>query len=255
MSAQKFVDILKLKWPILKKQIICGDTNVPLLINKLSSIINCSVGIIYDNHEIVFNISSNAANKFIPEMEELYLLITKHFPDIIVEKYMKSQKIVNFEIGDFVVDKKHFKFHNCKGDLLNLVIVVDKAIAYKVLEEKDVTFETGSSRKVFLPKLYQNYYPLDIFFVHFYGEYELLNYIGYIEYLPSDHKLANGNLRDIDELAALLDVKRKDEKQCIACEKHHWHCTLKLCCDVWYCSEKCRLNHLPIHKSFCSKVK
>lgn len=151
-----------------------------------------------------------------------------------------------------------------KKPLLNMVLIVKQSIADKILEKRNVKFiePSGktSSRDVYL----QAKYPaIDIFLSNLFGEYHLLNHVGYIEILPSEHPLVREPSEEnvFTELAdgkASIDivVKSYQYKSCHYCTRHELQSEIYACgkChSATYCTRKCQKAHWGKHKKLCIK--
>lgn len=151
-----------------------------------------------------------------------------------------------------------------KKPLLNMVLVVKQAIADKILEKRNVKFieKSGktSNRDVYL----QTQYPaIDMFLLNLFGEYHLLNHIGYIEILPSEHPLVHDQseenvFTELSDGKASIDivVKSYQYKSCYYCARHELQSEIYACgqChSATYCTRKCQKAHWGKHKKVCAK--
>lgn len=263
-NVNSFCEIFKKKWPEYRKKLLGRDPTVLYYINDLGKHLKCSfniaVGSINDeilpcfNSAIELIISPNCCRTNIEEMNALYEKL-KDLEGLTVTKWTKRKKINKIEFKNLQVSSDEFEFVHINQDKLHLIIKVDKKIADKVLEKKKVAFETGSSREVYLPKLYGDCYPLDVVVIYSCGEYEFVNLVGYVEYLPSSHELAkNDKMQKIDLLPSIVELLVKDKPRCQVCNRYEWQCDLEKCdCGKYYCSNLCRLANKEVHDLFCKK--
>jgi hypothetical protein len=151
-------------------------------------------------------ISPKYDNKNIQLINEIY----KYKPDIAnlkVAKY-KAYKQVNNDIPNSLTSISRYhanssEYENenftvnyddfgCQGSysyengkpFLNLLIIVNEKVANKFLVKRKIQFESNKTREVYMQ---EGFYPIDIYLNYILGEYIMLNYVGYIEILPSDH--------------------------------------------------------------------
>jgi len=187
--------------------------------------------------------------------------------NLIVSKYksynFNNRIIKEIDFKSFKVSYDDFGFQGSIGisngmPLLNLVIVVKKSVADKILVKKTVQFidkqNKQSSRDVYMSQINA----IDIFLMNILGEYHLMNHIGYIELLPSDHELITTDaifteLKDIKKNLKLI-TKSYNYSECGYCSHHELQTILKKCgrCKkVKYCSKKCQILAYGNHKSIC----
>ncbi len=185
-------------------------------------------------------------------------------PKLIVSCY-RSYHINNEMIseikGDIVVNRSDFAFQSSTGyisvngknnPVLNLVIVTKP----ELLKRQTVEFETGSSREVYMPNPAYNF--IDIIFNNVIGEYNLINHIGYIEFLPNDSpQLSSEHMfAEIDEIKKELQVIHAclGIRVCNYCGHNELQNILMTCCkSIYYCSRKCQAADRANHKLICEK--
>jgi hypothetical protein len=135
--------------------------------------------------------------------------------------------------------------------LLHLVILFKKEIN-KFFEKKKIVFE-NSEREVWIC----NNNSIDIILENFIGEENLINYIGYIEFIPYDERSKKIEYKYINELINDIELVRNHNNiiYCNLC--NHNSNQLKLskcsrCQKVYYCNKICQKIDFPNHKLVCS---
>lgn len=154
-----------------------------------------------------------------------------------------------------------------KQPLLNLVIYVRKSLADIILKKKKVTFTSPPSDTdekkdpIVMEKwLPENSTVVDVFLLNAIGEYNLVNNIGYIEFLPDgDPLIANGSV--FCELADLRgDIKLLESSlkvpliNCKTCNRNVHQGTLfscSRCKKATYCCVICQKIDYGKHKLRC----
>ena len=99
---------------------------------------------------------------------------------------------------------------------------------------------------------------IDAYIDNIIGEYNLLNYIGYIELLPSDDKLIDAN-STFTELADVRDMLKLVSKAymlhtCAYCTYNQLQCSMLRCSkckSIYYCNSICQMANWSTHKITC----
>ncbi len=218
-------------------------------------------------------ISPRYNNDNIKLMEELYKTQLPLY-NLKVAKYKAYKQVSNEipqelkfmnEIGEeFTIKYEDFGYQGSYSykdgkPLLNLLIVINKQVSDMFLVKKKIQFENNNSRDVYMQN---KIFPVDIYLNHIIGEYIMLNFVGYIELLPSD---------EVDEtvltqgLTELLDIKKNinlvlkahGSKCCSYCDHHKLQVDLSICSrckKAYYCSRICQKADNKRHKLHCVKV-
>jgi hypothetical protein len=151
--------------------------------------------------------------------------------------------------------------YNGNSPLLNLVIMVKQPAASKLLEKKKIVFNkpdsTTTERDVWIPTTTD---VPDLFLLNVIGEYNLLNHVGYIEYMPEDDPqiVKDAVFLELSDMRKDLEMILKwyDYKVCNYCG-HNTLQTKILRCDrcrnVYYCGKLCQTADWKTHKEVCKK--
>lgn len=148
---------------------------------------------------------------------------------------------------------------------LNLVIKVKQPTADRILKKETIQFKKDddtTSRSVWMPTCIAP----DAFLLNIIGEANLLNYIGYIEYLHEDDVTKLDEQSETPaEFYELYDIKKHidflltsySNKKCAYCQHSTLQCDLKkcsACSTTYYCSRICQVSDWKMHKTMCSKL-
>lgn len=157
--------------------------------------------------------------------------------------------------GSVGYDKKD---NECKP-LINMVILVKKPICDKILKKQNVTFQhpdgKTSEREVYFPN---NCNAFDMLLLNIVGEYNLINHVGYIEFLPEDDPQITENAVFVE----LADIRKDLElihsnyvyRKCNFCDHNELQVQLQdcyICKHVMYCSVKCKAADRKNHNKTC----
>ncbi len=162
--------------------------------------------------------------------------------------------------------------------LLNIMLVIDKKVAYNILKKKKITFKKdlngnvtidenkflfkgmenskmSDSREVWLPTQDQ----IDRVLLNIIGEYNYLNNVGYIELYPSDDPfiLPDDKFTELSDLRShmILINKMNHNTLCNYCDRNSLQAKLLSCSKCKkanYCSKLCQRSHWKIHKQLCN---
>jgi len=203
----------------------------------------------------------------IPIMDKLYEKAPK-LTDLYVYKYrsynQKDPLISDVEFPDYKYQYSDFGCQTFPGivdktPLINIVIFVKKQAAAHLLTQKEVSFinpETSEQTKL-LKWLPTKTNVVDILLTNIIGEYNLVNHVGYIEFLPEDDPLIaeNSVFHELSDLKKAFQVINSTYKSCQTCGRTESQCKLLKCsnCTVIYCSVDCQKINYSTHKEFCGK--
>jgi hypothetical protein len=141
--------------------------------------------------------------------------------------------------------------HDEKTPLLHIIINVSKDIINKILVKKNIVFpETKTSRLVWFPKDDL----INIILYNIIGEYNLLNKIGYIEFISDEE--AKGEFFSLEYLRTqiILMEKAQQEDICTICGRRPLQINNFINCSICsknkYCSSICRKLDIQ-HSNFC----
>lgn len=203
----------------------------------------------------------------IPVMKKLYEE-RKTLPNAYISCYRafhpQDNIIAHIEFDEFKVCYEDFGYQSSisydeTNPLLNLVILVKQPIANKILEKKTITFNkldnTTSKREVWAPT--KSNAP-DLILLNIVGEYNLINHIGYIEFVPADDpQIVNDavfiELADIRKELEMI-FKWYNYKMCNYCSHNTLQVNIKRCSrcgSVYYCSKHCQIADWKTHKITC----
>jgi hypothetical protein len=142
--------------------------------------------------------------------------------------------------------------HDEKTPLLHIIINVSKDIINKILVKKNIVFpETKTSRLVWFPKDDL----INIILYNIIGEYNLLNKIGYIEFISDEE--AKGEFFSLEYLRTqiILMEKAQQEDICTICGRRPLQINNFINCSICkknkYCSSICRKLDTQ-HSNFCN---
>ena len=143
---------------------------------------------------------------------------------------------------------------------INITVLVKQPIASKILKIENVKFKhtDGSinSRDVWFSK--HKVDPITILLSNIIGEYNLVNHVGYIEYLPEDDPLISKDsvFTELLDCRKSLDIilKHRDYKSCAYCSHLELQTCVSICSrckSAHYCSKLCQKSHWNTHKQTC----
>ena len=147
-----------------------------------------------------------------------------------------------------------------KKVLLNLVIRVEKNIAKYILSKHAIIIKvpdekTGKieekGRVVWLPK---DSNIMTTFLLNIVGEYNLINNIGYIEFIPSDECETTSFMELAHIRKELQPIIKSKCISCSVCDRKNYQCNLLRCggCkNIYYCSKICQEINYVDHKRVC----
>jgi hypothetical protein len=232
----------------------------------------------YDNI-IELYISPKLKKENIIYMENLYDVYNTHkqkksdiykkLNNLTVIKY-KAYNVKDSLIDDITYDNCIIKYEDIgvqtfvgydekKLPVLNLVLYVKKPISEKILKKKkiNVIMPDGSNSEIekWLPHETNAF---DIFLLNIAGEYNFINNIGYIEFLPEgDPLIAEGSmfteLNDIRKELLLLE-KIKNINICSVCGRRDLQKNILMCSkckNTKYCGYNCQTIDYKTHRQFC----
>ena len=280
-QTQEFTRYLKEHWTDIQAAIFqgqesgaktCEDLNtrieLPLNISFSVSRINCvdihpaDIGRIPGGNCIELYISCITQYANVLAMEYLYA----HLIRADISPMLNIFKYTPFNIGAEIIseltnDQCTIRYddlsvaymmgvNELQAPIVNLIIQAppDK------LEKKIIKFETGADRVLTWCK-----FDIARLLINIIGEHAVVNYIGFIEFVPSD------DMPSDTEFYELIDIRRAIEQcdgianvtPCHGCGRHPLQGLLKQCTrcrKVRYCSVACQAIHWPAHKSYCPKV-
>jgi hypothetical protein len=147
-----------------------------------------------------------------------------------------------------------------KLPLLNLVLYIKEPAASKILEKKKLKYIENNEEKEIEKWLPNDTAVIDIILLNIIGEYNFINYIGYIEFIPENDPIITPGSVFLDletirgELEILFKVRSIDEDVCQTCNRRKiqsdiYKCTR--CKKTYYCSKVCQAADYSQHKRFC----
>lgn len=156
--------------------------------------------------------------------------------------------------------KSHIIMTHDNKPMLALEIVVRTSVAKKVLKSVKVKFNSPggiTERNVLIPSTSAMY----ILLSEVIGEHNLLNYVGYIEYTPSNER--KKQMKDYTRLNSLKPkfveiAKRWNRLKCDYCGHDSLQSKImkcSVCKSAYYCSVKCQRSMYSDHKIVCKPAK
>ncbi len=217
------------------------------------------------SHQGIFElyISPKGLIENVPIMKGLYHARID-LPDLFVSCYRSyhvNNELISEIKGDITVSRSDFAFQASTGyvqvnnqtrPVLNIVVVVKP----ELLKKQNIQFETGSSREVYMPNPAYNH--IDILFNNIIGEYNLINNIGYMEFLPND----SDQLKPEHLFSEIEEIKREIQiihacsklRSCNYCGHNELQTVLLTCCkSIYYCSRMCQAADRKNHRLICEK--
>lgn len=181
---------------------------------------------------------------------------------------ISEMKYVDEKNNPFTVSYDDFGYHKAIGyvktsdnqnmPILNIAVLVKDPIADKILSPSTVEFKTDqpSSRQVLMPNQYDAGYRIILNSI---GEYNLLNHIGYMEFIKQDDELITENVEFVEISDLKKDMKllfsKYNYKKCNHCGHNEMQTHLDPClrCNkIYYCSRYCRMSDLSNHMHICA---
>jgi len=177
--------------------------------------------------------------------------------------------IENINYNDLVVNYNDFGIqtqivykqldNGLKSPILNILICIRKSIAYKILKEEKIIFNNNSketSRNVFLPDV--KYNAISILLSNIIGEYNMLNHIGYIEYIPEDKSqtIESDSFVELSNIRNELKIVHSNNNYlyCNYCGRNELQSKIFRCVKckkIHYCGKFCQLADYTSHKNIC----
>jgi hypothetical protein len=188
-------------------------------------------------------------------------------PNLLISCYRCYNKmdilIKDINYNNFTVSYDDFGYQSQLGfenlpdgknkPLLHLVICVKEKIVNKILKKQKINFKK-SSRNVWIP----NSNTIEILLENIIGEYNMVNHIGYIEFLPETEisKLEETKFLELGDLKKEMDLIHKSYKyrSCNFCEHLELQTYLFKCTGcklVYYCCKECQKYDWVSHKIIC----
>lgn len=229
--------------------------NTNLLLKDISDYVDIQYTYGEVNRQVVYNsekrieiyISPKYNKRNIKYVKYIFDKLHKYLPIYMYRPFYKEEIFEKIEMYDITLYNKDLKVQtsiSIEDDnyLLNLCINVNPKL--NILENKEVIFE-NKKRNVLLPKNDIILIALD----NILGEYNMLNLIGYIEYI-SDENTENFNY--LESIRDDIEVVRKHNNMqyCNYCNRVN-HTTKLLNCSckkIKYCSVYCQKNDWKNHK-------
>lgn len=187
-------------------------------------------------------------------------------PDTFIYKYkafhLKDPIPTEVVFNNYTVKYDAFKCQTNFGygeqnqRLLNIVIMVEKDTADKVLVQKPITFIKPNGSKETLDKWIPSDQSIFVLLNAVLGEYNIVERIGYIDFLPQDDMTDFYDLEYLKTQMTILDVSL-DAKKCRTCDRRHYQGKLFRCgkCKkVYYCGQECQKIDYQTHKVFCHSL-
>ena len=216
-----------------------------LIVSKYRIFNKNNIKIHYMDYTNIFLSSSNLNNINYPNIiyfDDEFSLETKNNLETKNTKYIFNQ--------DEILYSQTIGKGNINNIILHLVIVFKKNIN-EFFEKKKIIFE-NSERDVWICKNNS----IDILLENFIGEENLINYIGYIEFIPFEECSKDIEYKYITELINDIEFVRKNNNinYCNVC--NHSSNQLKLskcsrCKKILYCNKICQKIDYNNHKSIC----
>lgn len=136
--------------------------------------------------------------------------------------------------------------------LINIALMINPKLVPYVLESRTVSFaaDKKTSRKVLVPT---DGNALTIFLLAMVGEYNMLNRIGYIEYLNGNDPITDGSTfheySDIRADIRLVEAQNGRKPVCGHCghSKQRVDLLRCACTKVWYCNTICQRAEWSVH--------
>ena len=213
----------------------------------------------------VYNKLNSLIKKNADKFANLKILKYKayHPKDSIIEDITYEDYTVSYlDIGCQVyLGYKEQNESNKLNQILNLVILIKKNIADKVLKKETLKVVNEEGKVTSVEKwLPSKSNCVDILLLNIIGEYNLINKIGYIEFLPEDDPLvAEGSI-----FTELTDIKKyitlvENNNNCLIChncQRRSLQCEIHQCsrCKVTqYCGKLCQIIDYKFHKATCKR--
>ncbi len=227
-------------------------------------------------------ISPKLQLKNIPLLNLMIELIpeTSKLPNLHVVKYrsyhVRDSVIASIEYN--LSNNEHPQYHNYKYEdfgcqwfsgidttenmekrpIINIVILVKKN-AINLLVKKPVTFILADGKEEVIEKWLPSVANvIDLFLINMIGEYNLVNNVGYIEFLPEDDPLIEpgSEFNELMSLRASFQILNNTQNMlfCNVCGRYEYQTKLSKCSKckkVVYCSKLCQKANFTIHKELC----
>lgn len=282
VAARKFTEQLIVLWPALQARILEGESSgseacneintmlprdLPCYISFTVSRINsrdihpADIGRIPAGQSIELYISCVTQYINVLAMEILYDMVKSAALSPMVSVFKYKPFNLADEILSEITDVKNntIKYTDLAVAYIMGVNEIQEPIANLIiqaptcqLEKKIIKFESGDERVLTWCK-----FDIARLLINIIGEHALVNYIGFIEFVPQD------DIPSDTEFYELINIREAIEQcngivraiMCHGCDRHPL-CGIQQQCGrchkVRYCSVACQSIHWPDHKKYCN---
>jgi hypothetical protein len=280
-AARAFTEKLKALWPVLQSRILEGESSGSWACNEINTLLTpdlpccisftvsrinsrdihpADIGRIPAGQTIELYISCITQYINVLAMEILYYMLkaAELSPMVNIFKYKP------FNLADEILaeltdaQNNTIKYSDLAVSYIMGVNEIQEPVANLIiqapgdqLEKKIIKFESGGERVLIWCK-----FDIARLLINIIGEHALVNYIGFIEFVPQD------DIPSDTEFYEMINIREAIEQcdgiarviMCHGCGRHELQGTQQQCgrCHkVRYCCVACQAVHWPDHKKYC----
>ena len=281
-DARNFTEQLKVLWPVLQSRILEGESGGSWACNEINTLLTpdlpcyisftvsrinsrdihpSDIGRIPEGQSIELYISCITQYINVLAMEILYNMLKSAALSPMVHVFKYKPFNLADEILAELTDAQNntIKYNDLAVSYIMGVNEIQEPVANLIiqapadqLEKKIIKFDSGGERVLIWCK-----FDIARLLINIIGEHALVNYIGFIEFVPHD------DIPSDTEFYEMINIREAIEQcdgiaraiMCHGCGRHELqgiHQQCGRCHKVRYCCVACQAVHWPDHKKYCS---